>query len=164
MRFADEPEVSVGVDIAADSATVWNLATDINVASNFSDEFKGAHWLDGDTGPRVGARFHGRNETVRAAWEVDCTVIACETNRHFEWAVGNLDNAVARWWYTLEPTDSGVHLTHGGHLGPGPSRLTTLIAERPDDEEILVERRLEVWRNNMQATVEGIRRLAEQAS
>ena len=46
-------------------------------------------------------------------------------------------------------------------MGPGPSGVTAFIAERPDAEERIVAGRLAMWRTNMEATLEGIRQLAE---
>ena len=43
----------------------------------------------------------------------------------------------------------------------GPSGLTPAIAAMPDKEERIILRRLEEHRANMQATVEGIKALAE---
>jgi hypothetical protein len=46
-------------------------------------------------------------------------------------------------------------------MGPGPSGTTAVIEKMPDKEERIIARRLEEWRTNMAATVDGIRRLAE---
>ncbi len=46
-------------------------------------------------------------------------------------------------------------------MGPGPSGLTPAIEAQPDKEERIVARRLDEWRTNMQATVDGIKSIAE---
>ena len=46
-------------------------------------------------------------------------------------------------------------------MGPAPSGLSIAIEAMPDKEERIVARRLEEWRTNMQATIEGVKALAE---
>jgi hypothetical protein len=46
-------------------------------------------------------------------------------------------------------------------MGPGPSGLTAAIERMPDKEERIIERRLQQHGENMTATIEGIKRLAE---
>ena len=42
--FSNGPGVAVDVDIVASRKDVWNLMSDINFASKFSNEFIGANW------------------------------------------------------------------------------------------------------------------------
>jgi hypothetical protein len=46
-------------------------------------------------------------------------------------------------------------------MGPGPSGVLSAIERRPDKEERIIELRLEEWRTNMTATVQGIKEIAE---
>ena len=46
-------------------------------------------------------------------------------------------------------------------MGPASSGLTAAIKARPDKEERIVAVRLAEWQRNMQATVDGIKALAE---
>ena len=64
------PGVTVEIDIAASAERVWELASDINIPTQFSDAFQGAEWVDAD-GPAGGASLLGRNEgrDVNRAWE-----------------------------------------------------------------------------------------------
>ena len=48
-------------------------------------------------------------------------------------------------------------------MGPAPSGLSIAIEAMPEKEERIVARRLDEFRANMQATVEGIKELAEAA-
>jgi hypothetical protein len=47
-------------------------------------------------------------------------------------------------------------------MGPGPSGLTAKIAKSPDREEDLIALRLEEHKQNMMATLQAIKRAAEQ--
>ncbi len=161
MRFADKPTAEVTVHIDAPPAAVWGLVTDLDVLARHSDEFQGGQWLDPSRPRGVGARFHGHNQNPRAAWDVTCTVTDWEPERAFGWVVEDPDAPAASWRFTLDPEDAGTRLRYWARMGPGPSGVTAFIAEHPDDEEGIVDRRLAVWNANMQATVTGIRATAE---
>jgi uncharacterized protein YndB with AHSA1/START domain len=161
VRFADTPTAEVAVRIQALPSTVWAFVTDFDVLAQFSDEFQGGEWLDPATGPGRGARFHGRNKNSRTAWDVTCTVIEWEPERAFGWCVEDPSDPVATWRFSLEPDEGGTRLVYWARMGPGPSGVTSVIAEHPENEERIVESRLSAWTANMQSTVEGIRGLAE---
>jgi hypothetical protein len=58
-RLQDGPVVEVSIFIGAPPDVVWDLVTDINIASRFQNEFADAEWID--DGPALNARFVGRN-------------------------------------------------------------------------------------------------------
>jgi uncharacterized protein YndB with AHSA1/START domain len=160
MRYADAPTASVEVVVAAPIERVWAFTSDIDLPARFSDEFQGAEWLD--DGPAVGARFRGRNQhPASGAWETTCIVTRYDEPTVFEWAVGDAAYPSARWRFELSPDGDGVRLTQWCQMGPAPSGLTPAILAMPDKEERIVARRLEEFRTNMRATVEGIKQLAE---
>jgi hypothetical protein len=77
----------------APAQRVWELVSDVRNTGRFSPETFDAEWLDGATGPAVGARFRGhvkRNEIGPVYW-TRCRVTACEPGREFgfEVLVGN---------------------------------------------------------------------------
>jgi hypothetical protein len=86
---------------------------------------------------------------------------ANEPEAVFEWAVGDAENPSALWRFTLEPDGSGTRLRQWMRMGPAPSGLNAAIDAMPDKEERIIARRLEEHRVNMQATLDGIRQLAE---
>lgn len=163
MRYADEPTAEVEVFVAAPARRVWELVTDVALPARFSSELQGAAWLDGaDDGPALGARFVGRSRhKATGEWETICVVTTCDLDRCFAWAVGDPAAPSASWRFSIEPEAGGVRLRQWAQLGPGPSGLTPAIQAMPDKEERIVARRLDEFRTNMQATVEGIRDLAE---
>ncbi|MBA3653475.1 MAG: SRPBCC family protein [Actinobacteria bacterium] len=166
MRYADGPTAEVEVDVDASPETVWAVVTDLNVPARFSDEFQGAEW-DGGSGGEVGARFTGRNRHPAAGeWTTQAVVTDYDAPRRFAYVIGEIELPSAAWRFELEPLarGAGTRLRQWARMGPGPSGLTSAIAARPDAEERIVARRLEEWRANMRATVEGIKALAEQAN
>ncbi|MGH9246546.1 MAG: SRPBCC family protein [Acidimicrobiales bacterium] len=162
MRYADGPTVEVELYVDAPPARVWPLVSDINLPAQFSAEFQGATWLDEATEPVAGARFRGRNrDPAIGEWETTSTIVACDRELRFAWAVENPDHPSASWRFELEPDGTGTRLRQWAELGPGPSGLTAAIAARPDKEERIIARRVDAHRANMLATLEGIKALAE---
>jgi uncharacterized protein YndB with AHSA1/START domain len=162
VRYADGPTTEVTVDIAAPPGIVWDLVSDIDLPSRFSDEFQGARWADDCDGAAVGARFVGRNHhPAIGTWESVCVVVACDPGRCFGWDVQGDGGVSASWRFELEPTAAGTSLRQWARMGPARSGLSLAIEARPDKEERIVARRLEEWKRNMTATVEGVKALAE---
>ncbi len=162
MKYADGPTVQVSVEIDAAPDEVWPLVTDIELPARFSSEFQGAEWLDDDRAPGVGARFRGLNQHPYVGeWETTSTVVASEPGRVFSWAVSDPDTPAATWRFEIEPVGTGSRLTQWVRLGPGPSGLTPAIEAMPDREDDIIDRRLSEHRQNMTATVEGIKALVE---
>ncbi|WP_370948528.1 SRPBCC family protein [Amycolatopsis sp. cg5] len=162
MKYAEGPTVEAEIEIAAPSAEVWRWVVDIELPSRFSSEFLGADWADGWHGPELGAQFVGRSEHPRIGqWQTTCTLVGYEPERLFSWVVQNPESPAATWRFELEPTDGGTKLKQWARLGPGPSFLLKIIETMPDKEDKIVAGRLTEHRNNMLATLEGIKKLAE---
>ncbi len=160
MRYADGPTVEVEVLVHAPVERVWELVTDIDLPARFSTEFLGARWLD--EGPKPSARFVGRSHhDALGEWETTSTVTRFEPHRAFGWAVTDPANPSSSWWFELEEEPDGVRLRQGTRIGPAPSGLTIAITSMPDKEERIIARRLEEFRRNMEATLGGIKQLAE---
>ena len=173
VKYADAPQASVEVRIDAEPAAVWPLVSDISLPAQFSPEFQGADWVDG--GPALGATFHGHNKhQFVGEWTTTSTVTAYEEGAVFEWTVGDVENnqekirvdglvenKTARWRFDLTPDGDGSSLRFSAEMGPGPSGLTMAIQQMPDREEEIVANRLGEWTGNMQATLDGIKGLAE---
>lgn len=158
LRYADVPGIDVDVLVDASPSDLWALIADINTPARFSTEYVGGEWLDE---PGLGARFRGRNRRQGAEWSTTSTVAWFEREREFGWIVGDASDPTATWRFTIEPGEQGCRLRYEATMGPGPSGVLDAIRRRPDRESRIIELRLEEWRSNMQATVDGIRDLAE---
>lgn len=155
MRYADGPTVDVDALIDADPAVIWRIVSDVTTPTRFSSELQEVHQVDD-------AHFTGRNRHAAVGeWETTCTILVREENKEFCWVVGDPAFPSATWRFTMEPAAGKTRLRQWMQMGPAPSGLTRAIQAMPDKEERIVERRLEEHRRNMQATVEGIKRLAE---
>jgi Polyketide cyclase / dehydrase and lipid transport len=111
---------AVTVHMAAEADTVWALVSDVTRIGEYSPETFEAEWLDGATGPAVGASFRGhvkRNGKGPVYWTT-CTVVACEPGRVFAFGVGAADKPLNTWRYELAPAGDGVDVTESFTLTP----------------------------------------------
>jgi uncharacterized protein YndB with AHSA1/START domain len=168
MRYAEGPTVEATVTVAAPPARVWPLVRDIHVVAETSEELQEAEWLPAPEGPEdgaepaVGHRFRGRNFHPQAGeWETVSTVVECDPERRFAWAVMDPENPTATWRFTLTPTGDGTELHQWVRMGPGPSNLTTVIERMPDKEERIVAGRCREWQQSIERTLAGIKERAE---
>src|SRR3954452_21407632 len=123
VKYADGPTVEADVLVAAPIERVWALVSDIDLPARFSSEFLGARWLD--DGPAVGARFTGRNHhDAIGEWETTSFVARYEPPHRFEWAVTDLDQPSASWWFELHEEPAGTRVRQGMRMGPAPSGLS----------------------------------------
>jgi uncharacterized protein YndB with AHSA1/START domain len=98
-------------DFAAPAEKVWALVTDLPEMGNWSPENAGGKWVKGATGPALGAVFEGANKNGFRRWTTTVTVVACEPNEVFEFAVTSGPLEVAGWRYEFEATDAGCRVT-----------------------------------------------------
>src|ERR1700756_1738871 len=115
-------EGSVTVRMAAPPRKIWDLVADVRNTGRFSPETFEAEWLDGATGPAVGARFRGhvrRNEIGPVYWTT-CRVTACEPGREFGFEVLVGDRPVNNWLYRLVPTADGTDVTESFRMSASP--------------------------------------------
>ena len=107
------PGDSVTVHVDAPPQRVWDLVSDVTQIGRFSPETFDGEWLDGATGPEVGARFRGhvkRNQRGPTYW-TKCTVVASEPAEEFTFVVGTAENHPMTWGYRLEPSGAGTDVT-----------------------------------------------------
>jgi uncharacterized protein YndB with AHSA1/START domain len=109
---------AVTVHMAAPPEQIWELVSDVTRIGEYSPETFGAEWLDGTTGPAVGARFRGhvkRNGKGPTYWTT-CTVLVSEPGNEFAFGVGPADKPLNVWRYRLEPAADGTDVTESFDL------------------------------------------------
>ena len=93
---------AVTLHIDAPPDRVWGLISDITKMGEYSPEVVEAEWIDGATGPAVGARYRGhvkRNENWPVLYWTTCKVTECVPGEVFEFAVIMGDRPVNTWRY-----------------------------------------------------------------
>ena len=73
----------------------------------WSPETIRCEWIDGATGPAVGARFKGTNRRGFAKWTTKPVVVAADPDHEFGFDVG----PDTRWTYRCEPDGDGTRLS-----------------------------------------------------
>ncbi len=109
---------AVTVNMAATPDEVWKLVSDVTQIGRYSPETFEAEWIDGATGPEVGARFRGhvkRNGIGPKYWTT-CTVVESEPGREFSFGVGNSDIPLNVWRYRLKPVGDTTDVTESFEL------------------------------------------------
>ncbi|WP_448318113.1 SRPBCC family protein [Streptomyces sp. CO7] len=175
MRYSDGPATEREIHIAAEPARVWAVVADIEEMSKGSPELKRTEWLDGATGPAVGARYIGHNEhPIAGAGRTLAHITEFEPERRLTWAVLDVDGRfgdpaqalekrMATWSFSLTPVDGGTLLRESTVIGPGPSGVTRVIAKMPEKEEAVIDYRLREMGEGMEATLRAVKETAEKA-
>lgn len=118
------------IEIAAPREIVFTLVTDLDRMVEFSPELESCHWLEGATGPAVGARFEAVNSTGRRPWRNRPVVTAYEPPTTY--AVSRTEPLAGTvvWRYDLTPTDGGTRVTESYEVTRPVSRLGWFVIER----------------------------------
>jgi len=143
---------AVTVHMSAPPERVWDLVSDVTRIGSYSPETFEAQWVDGATGPAVGARFRGhvkRNGRGPVYWTT-CTVTECEPGKTFAFGVGAPGKTPLNVWrYDITPAGDGSDVTESFTLRPTRSlRLYWAL---------LGWARGKTNRNGMQTTLERVR-------
>ena len=105
----DRDEVSRVV--AAPPEQLYAIVADVPRTPGLSSEVVRCSWLDGATGPAVGARFTAVNKAGRMRWSNRPVVIAAEPGREFAFARTELLGGTMIWRYLFDPVDGGTRVT-----------------------------------------------------
>ena len=109
-----QKQVSVSLDVKASPEIVWGLVSDLARMGEWSPECTGVKWagaVPGPAGPSVGSVFKGKNKIGIRRWSTKGTIVAAEPNRKLAWDVAALGLPVARWTYTIGPSETGCQVT-----------------------------------------------------
>jgi uncharacterized protein YndB with AHSA1/START domain len=102
--------VDVERRIAASPDTVYDLVSDVTRMGRWSPETASCRWVDGATGPAVGARFVGSNRRGPLLWSTACRVTAADRGREFAFTVTFAGLPIADWRYTFTADGDGCRV------------------------------------------------------
>ena len=111
---------SVTVHMDATPDAIWALVSDVTQIGRYSPETFEAEWLDGATGPAVGARYRGhvkRNEAWPVLYWTTCEITECKPGEVFEFAVMIGGRKTNVWRYAFRAADGGTDVTESYDLG-----------------------------------------------
>jgi hypothetical protein len=103
---------SVSAHIAAPATELYDLVADVTRTPEFSPEILWCKWLDGATGPAVGARFAARNKVPkRPPWTNKPVVTVVDPGREFAFERTEKFAGTVRWTYEFAPDGTGTRVT-----------------------------------------------------
>lgn len=114
---------SVTVTMKADPQAIWDLVSDVTRIGSFSPETFEAKWIDGASGPAVGARFQGhvkRNGRGPVYWTT-CEVTESDPGWAFAFHVLTGGRPLNTWRYEIQAREGETDVTESFELAPTPA-------------------------------------------
>ena len=140
--------------VAAPPDAVYDLVADVTRTPEFSPEVARVRWLDGATGPAVGARFEAVNVNRKGKrWKNRPVVTVADRGREFAFRRTERFAGSLVWRYRFEPVDGGTRVVESYEAEQPVSRLGWFVIERVFGD---VDRR-EALRAGMRTTLERLR-------
>jgi hypothetical protein len=159
MQTLDHDPVSTYAE--APTGVVYELVADVTRMPELSPEIRRCTWLDGATGPAVGARFAAVNKVPhRPAWTNKPVVTVVEPGRVFEFARTEKFAGTVKWAYRFKPEGSGTRVTESYEVTRPVSPLGWFVIGWLFGRRT---RRADL-RAGMEQTLERRRSMAERAS
>jgi hypothetical protein len=141
--------------IQAPPERIYALVADLPRMGDWSPECRRTEWLDGSTGPVVGATFIGHNQGGPAGlikWSRRGRVLTADPGREFSFATEEGGREGTEWRYRLEPTEGGTRVTESYAVSwiPAWARIVDVPTNRARE-----------LRDSMRLTLERLGRAAE---
>jgi hypothetical protein len=129
MQTLDRDEVSTVV--AAPPEDVYALVADVTRTPEFSPEVSSCSWLDGATGPAVGARFEAVNASATGkTWKNRPVVTVADPGREFAFRRTEPFAGSIAWRYRFEPVEQGTRVVESYEVERPVTRLGWLVIEK----------------------------------
>ncbi|ONH54116.1 cyclase [Frankia sp. CcI49] len=111
---------SAEIFVPAPADQVYAAVADVVGMAHHSPECYRCVWLDGASGPAVGARFRGWNRSRGMRWSRECEVVTAEPGREFAYRTRRTRSKPdsTLWRFQLRAHDGGTHLTQTFELSP----------------------------------------------
>lgn len=114
--------------VAAEPLRVYELVSDVTRTPSWSPQVIGCSWLDGATGPAVGARFVARNKLRWFTWSNKPIVEVADPGREFAICRTEPGGGSIRWSYRLQPEAGGTRVVQSYEvLRPVPLGLHVVL-------------------------------------
>jgi polyketide cyclase/dehydrase/lipid transport protein len=158
MQTLDHDSVSLHIDAPAE--VIYEMVADVTRTPEFSPEILWCKWLDGATGPAVGARFAARNKVPRRPpWTNKPVVTIVDPGKTFEVSRTEKFAGTVVWNYQFVPEGDGTLVTESYRVTVPLSWfgwfIISVLFNRRD-------RRTDL-RNGMEETLQRMRAVAERA-
>ena len=103
---------SAEIVVAAPAEKIYDLVADVPRTPEFSPEVVSVRWLDGATGPAVGARFEAVNRSTNSGkrWRNRPMVTTADRGREFAFSRTERFAGTVVWRYRFESVDGGTRV------------------------------------------------------
>ena len=116
--------------IPAPPELLYGIVSDVTRTPEYSPDVASCRWLDGATGPAVGARFEAVNTANGKSWKNRPVVTAAEPGRAFAFARTEPLAGTVAWRWSFEPVGDGTRVTVGYEVTKPITRLGWFVIER----------------------------------
>jgi hypothetical protein len=121
----------VDIHIEASPEQVYDLVADVTRTPEFSPEVLRCTWLDGATGPAVGARFLAVNKVEKGRpWKNRPVVTVAERGKEFAFSRTEPLAGTLVWRYRFEPEGTGTRVTESYEVTKPLTRLAWFFINR----------------------------------
>ncbi|WP_018637844.1 hemerythrin domain-containing protein [Parafrankia elaeagni] len=120
--------------IPAPVEEVYAAVSDVRRMAGYSPECYRCEWLDGASGPVVGARFQGWNRFRGFRWSRECEIVTADPGRMFAFRTRrtSLRPDSTLWRFELREHAAGTHVSQTFELSAG---AVTMLFERVSGRE-----------------------------
>jgi uncharacterized protein YndB with AHSA1/START domain len=149
---------SASVHIDAPPEKVYAVVSDVTRMGEWSPETVKAEWIDGATGPAVGARFKGTNKSGLFRWSTKPVVVAADEGREFAFKTEWRGDDSTKWSYRFEPDAGGTKVTESFEIlndVPGFLVFVERHFMRIKDRKADLESGMQKTLGRLKAAVEG---------
>ena len=155
---------STEVVISAPAELLYDMVSDVTRMGEWSPHTFAARWLDGATGPAVGARFAGDNRNEHDEWTLAATVTDADRPNVFAFVTGKAEGPATRWEYRFEPTGGGTRVVESFAWTWMPSKtgFRGRVGEQPIDvAQAMIDERRAYLIESIRATLTNLKTAAE---
>ena len=141
--------------IEAPAERLYGMVSDLPRMGEWSPETRQVEWVEGSTGPAVGARFVGHNQGGPRGllkWSRRGTVLTADPGRAFAFATEEGGQEGVLWRYCFEPVEGGTRVTESYevHRIPAWARILDVPTNRVRE-----------LREGLQRTLDQLKQVAE---
>src|SRR4029079_2227287 len=104
-------DIEVSRVIAASPEALYDIVSDLRRMGELSPENTGGVWVNGSTGPEVGAAFRGTHSRGTKHWATTAIIERADRGHEFTFRVHVGPVKVARWSYRFEPVQGCTGVT-----------------------------------------------------
>lgn len=137
---------------------LYDLVSDVRRMGEWSPECWHCEWLDGATGPAVGARFKGTNKHALVRWSTTVMILTADEGRAFAFVTSHRGHDETKWRYDFEPDHGGTTVTESFEMMadlPWYLRLVERVLMRVKDRKSDLESNMSETLTRLKAAVEG---------